>query len=370
MHVDIPNPGPDRQQAKQTDIIYNALQKLLPRSMPAISNKYFASSSVRFATKKLILKIRTHSLWTAAYARKINKPYKTSAGSRDDGRCPLCCTSSSPGPPTGDRMRRDPLRDSAAHILGSCRHADMAALYTERHNQALLLVHRALMQSVSSQPCIVIMDATSKAQLPPGIYSNRLPAWLLPSINDTMRSKLRPDLLIIEGICPVDLTSLDLSDPTTALDVRRRCKITIVELGYTIEHNLDEKLESKRMQHQKLVQLLLADGWQIPDAPPHDPPLPPLHDPSLYQLGNLQLNTNARKVHLLILGSTGVIFNHLPSQLRHLGVPHPSISPLLTRLHYHAVKFASTIVNKRRTLEQTPAFISFSSPPHHAHDPP
>jgi hypothetical protein len=25
------------------------------------------------------------------------------------------------------------------------------------------------------------------------------------------------------------------------------------------------------MQHQKLVQLLLADGWQIPDAPPHDP---------------------------------------------------------------------------------------------------
>ena len=122
------------------------------------------------------------------------------------------------------------------HILGSCRHADMAALHTERHNQALLLVHRALMQSVSPQPCIVIMDATSKAQLPPGIYSNRLPAWLLPSINDTMRSKLRPDLLIIEGICPADLTSLDLSDPTTALDVRRRCKITIVELGYTIEH--------------------------------------------------------------------------------------------------------------------------------------
>ena len=130
----------------------------------------------------------------------------------------------------------------------------MAALYIERHNQALLLVHRALMQSVSPQPCIVIMDATSKAQLPPGIYSNRLPAWLLPSINDTMRSKLRPDLLIIEGICPADLTSLDLSDPFA--DVRRRCKITIVELGYTIEHNLDEKLESKRMQHKNLVQLL------------------------------------------------------------------------------------------------------------------
>jgi hypothetical protein len=168
MHVDIPNPGPDRQQAKQTDIIYNALQKLLPRSMPAISNKYFASSSVRFATKKLILKIRTHSLWTAAYALKINKPYKTSAGSRDDGRCPLCCTSSSPGPLTGDRMRRDPLRDSAAHILGSCRHADMAALYTERHNQALLLVHRALMQSVSPQPCIVLITPPAKHNCPRG----------------------------------------------------------------------------------------------------------------------------------------------------------------------------------------------------------
>ena len=186
--------------------------------------------------------------------------------------------------------------------------------------------------------------------------------------------KSSPDILIIDGLAPADLVTLNLSDPTnptTLQALHRRCKIIILELGYTIEHCLDETLTVKRQQHIRLVRLLLEAGWHIPDTPPHAPPLPPLHDPSLDRSGNLQLNSSARKIHILILGSAGVIFNHLPSHLSHLGIPSPLIPPLLAHLHFLAVRSATAIISKRRQLEHDPSiFIPHSSPPLRPHEPP
>ena len=49
--------------------------------------------------------------------------------------------------------------------------------------------------------CFTIMDATSLRNLPLGIHST-FPHWLLPDVDPDTRNKLRPDILLIQGLSP------------------------------------------------------------------------------------------------------------------------------------------------------------------------
>ena len=44
------------------------------------------------------------------------------------------------------------------------------------------------------------MDAGQAADLPEGVAGKRLPPWILPKVDNETRRKLRPDILIIEGL--------------------------------------------------------------------------------------------------------------------------------------------------------------------------
>ena len=48
------------------------------------------------------------------------------------------------------------------------------------------------------------MDVGQAADLPEGVAGKRLPPWILPKVDNETRGKLRPDILIIEGLehCP------------------------------------------------------------------------------------------------------------------------------------------------------------------------
>ena len=44
------------------------------------------------------------------------------------------------------------------------------------------------------------MDVGQAADLPEGIAGKRLPPWIQPKVDNETRGKLRPDILIIEGL--------------------------------------------------------------------------------------------------------------------------------------------------------------------------
>jgi hypothetical protein len=154
---------------------------------PSLARATTHITSLWDAAIRNLLKIRFRSLWTAARAKQINYPYRTAAGNNKTDVCHIC------------HRRKHSQRDTQGHLLSACTHPDLAALYIKRHNLALCMIQRSVNTHSDLGNCYTIMDATTKEDLPPGVASNRIPPWVLPSISDEVHNRLRPDLLIFQG---------------------------------------------------------------------------------------------------------------------------------------------------------------------------
>ena len=62
-----------------------------------------------------------------------------------------------------------------------------------------------------------ILDATDENSLPHGVAANRIAKWILPTVDDAIRKKLRPDLMIFEHFESRFVTGLPLSQNTSFL---------------------------------------------------------------------------------------------------------------------------------------------------------
>ena len=100
-------------------------------------------------------------------------------------------------------------------------------------------------------------------QLPPGVSATRISPWVLPSVPDDQRLRLRPDLLIFEGLTSTDkrLPSLTTRATPNLRSLQRGVTIHIIELTFTSHH--DNALTDKMQQHTLLVSLLQAAGWAV-----------------------------------------------------------------------------------------------------------
>jgi hypothetical protein len=98
----------------------------------------------------------------------MNKPYHTSSGTHSDGTCPIC--------PPHANLPGVTLQnvDTAGHILGGCLHPEMKARYISRHNKAILLIHKAIINGTKGNT-FMIMDASDKTHLPSGVFDSRIP---------------------------------------------------------------------------------------------------------------------------------------------------------------------------------------------------
>ena len=321
------------------------------------------TSTCLFTTIRHVLKIRVNQLWTAARALQCSLPYRTQAGVRTDGCCPICPV-------------RHPPTDNTAHILGACSHPKMQELIINRHNKAALMIHAAIMDD-STDPdrggaFYTILDVCSTSALPPGAHATRIPQWILPAVPDAERALLRPDMLIIHGLTYTDYLQYHPENHPTPqaaaaclAKIQRLYPVRIVELGYTIESLYTDTLTNKRQQHLTLIHHLLAAGWRIDDAPnlPLHPPLPALPPHPLFPTTTgTTLTVAARKTHIIILGSSGSIFNSTPAVLEHLGILPSSLTPLLRRLHIHSVQYVGHIISHRRRLENLPSDFRPNSP--------
>jgi hypothetical protein len=184
-----------------------------------------------------------------------------------------------------------------------------------------------------------IMDATAAASLPDGVIGTRVPSWMLPSVPSQDLALLRPDLLIIEGLSTTAAAALGgrLQDPSVLAHIQSRCRIHLIELGYTSESLHSQSVHRKQDQHSQLLLALAHAGWTV---------VPGFH---------------GSPYHVLMLGITGVIFRPFTDVLNLLGLRPDAITTLLRDLHVHSVRFVSSLVRLRRRIEAS-GHLQFEPP--------
>ncbi len=203
-----------------------------------------------------------------------------------DGRCPLC------GAP-----------DSGTHVLGACTHRRLKGLYIERHNEAVAIAGKAIMEGEKGGCLTVLMaDAGWHGKVTGLSDVPRIPRQVLPDVPEATLQRLRPDILLFERSTQ-DNMPLSLADLEDA-EHRRRCKVHVVEVGFCTEVSYPQKFKEKGEQHGLLMDHLKQAGY-----------------------ADVQL-------HLLIYGSIGGIFRLTALHLGHLGIPHPKAEALLQTMHW------------------------------------
>jgi ribonuclease HI len=284
-------------------------------SEPCVGDWVWRTSSCPWRALRLVLLVRFGVLWTARRALLLNLPYVLPGGAVTTGACPLC------GAP-----------DSAGHILGSC--PALADYVISRHNKAVAFIQEAVgLGSLSG--CFTVMDACARADLPAGVADTRLPAWLLPDVPAEVLSRLRPDMLLVQGMPATAPASAGFYTPGAQARFRASCTISILEVGYASDSGFQDTLALKQTQHLDLCARLVAAGW------------------------TLSLTPSGCPFRVILLGTTGHVFAPALATLLHFGVSHQHAVALLRRLCTHATLFVLSIVCRRRRLERSLPLLAF-----------
>ena len=215
-----------------------------------------------------------------------------------------------------------PLPDGTNHVLGGCDNPLMEARYTARHNNAVVHIYKAFRQG-SMDAYYTVLDATSLTNLPPGVSNNRLPKWLLPRVRNRHRRRMRPDMLVVEGLLDADLENI-VSGSYAYRAMKRNCIIHVLEVGYCAESRHTEALVIKKQQHAEPLSALSQEGWKV-------------HNNS---------------VDVVLLGTAGTVFKPFTEIMQTLKIPEAIIKSTIQTLSVHAVKTAHSIVLSRRELER------------------
>ena len=185
---------------------------------------------------------------------------------------------------------------------------------------------RAIQKTIAKNRAIAgfftIMDAGKATETPPGVNATRVPGWMLPEVHPETLKKMRPDIMIVQGMRPGQ------QGPGTDLknfkwNIKNKYRIHIVEVGYCSDTWHAERQAEKHQQHQRLIKTLRDAGWNVPEA----------------------------NVHTLMLGTCGTILQSTLEHLEKLQVSRGAAKTLALRLHRHAVTTAHAIVIQRRRNE-------------------
>jgi hypothetical protein len=257
-----------------------------------------------FSAIILNLKLNWGLVWNAGKAARCAKPRPGQP--TPSGQCPLCHAP-----------------DSGSHIYGGCKHPSMQAHYISRHNGAVQRLTKLIHTGSATQNCYTIMDATAADALPTGVSDNRIPAWILPAVPEATRLKMRPDIMIIEGLRNEDVEAFQQMGSYQATAMRQYT-VHVIEVGYAANTRYLEKLQEKKEQHTRLCEALAAEGWRVQNTDNHQ----------------------------IILGTGGNIHGPTEALLNSLGVADDDKrKSALRKLSALAVNKGQHIITCRRQLE-------------------
>ena len=156
--------------------------------------------------------------WGTLPNQKLAHRYKLA----DSPNCPLC-----------NRM------DSVGHLLGGCEHPEARGNKILRHDGAVKLILHAIAKGPKGG-FYKIMDAGKENDLTSDIAGKRVRPWLFPRIDENLtaqekraeaarRRKLRPDILVIEGLETANIRGKSTEEIRLYLtDNRHRLKVHIL----------------------------------------------------------------------------------------------------------------------------------------------
>ena len=226
------------------------------------------------------------------------------------------------GRPIG-QVARDPLcplcgeLDGSTHLLLQCKHRAIKAMQIGRHNQAGRLIQRSLQRCSALGSAYTVLDVCGRAQLEENdAAATRIPAWVLPNVDEGTRAIMRPDILRIIGLPPAPTAE----DIQRARRLQRHRRIQIVEIGYTMDTRWRQAYAEKEKQHKQLIEHLHAAGWKVDG-------------------------------HIIILGACGAVYASGQRALQELGLSKCHTRELLTELSCMAVQAAHNITCARRRIE-------------------
>ena len=311
-------------QANQDTIYFQAWKGIAQHISTDISNGYWEEEGkVTDAMLRNVNKSKTGQIWHKGKAFLWKMPYMPGWPIATDSMCPLC------GEP-----------DSQSHILGGCAHPEMKKMVIHRHDEAHRIIINAINKGNLGSFAIVADVGTAASLGNLGVHHKRIPEWVLPNSMlalhsqdpDTLRDKLRPDIMMIEleqheraeyqgnsrNAAARTLTS-SVTDPRTGNGRQRR--IWLMEGGYCSDTKFEEKLAEKTVQHERLIELLKIYGYDV-------------------RLGPMPL------------GYAGTVYTTNLSVLQEFGLNRSEAKTVLKRLHLHAIKCLHNIVKERRYLER------------------
>ena len=168
-----------------TGIYGCAWEKAIPTLHLPSSFNFWKDNQITQCLKTLTFK----AMWGYLWNNKLAFRYSMAKSPN----CPLC------GEP-----------DSTGHMLGGCLHPEAQAMTIARHDGAVKIIQKP-MNTSNLGGFYTTMDVGKASDLPEGVSSK---PWLFPSTEslskedrdqqDKKRSKLRPDILVIEGFTTQD----------------------------------------------------------------------------------------------------------------------------------------------------------------------
>ena len=267
-----------------------------------------AKSNLPFSIKKTLWKYKGGAL----YNNKLGKRM----GHCSTSLCPLCNQ-----------------EDSAGHMLGECHHDHLKGLHCQRHDNTVYRLCKLLRNSKDPSISRSLLQADAQAsygkllrdtdhlpalpRLEEG-HESVLPEWLLPSLSDEERKKLRPDILCMA----IDSThTLDGEDYLEV--IKKHATFHILEVGYGGDTFYHLTKERKMQQHAHLINLLRQEGWKVQGTDP------------------------------IIFGHGGSIYKDTKDVLTNkYQVPHHLVRAFLSKTQREAAHYAHQIVVTRRYLEK------------------
>lgn len=208
--------------------------------------------------------------------------------------------------------------DGSTHLLLECLHRQIKAMQIARHHAAGLLIHASLKRHSTTGSAYTVLDVCGQAQLDANeAAGTRIPAWMLPEVDVDTLAKLRPDIMRVVGLSPTPTTE----EIESACRRKDKCRIQILEVGYTMDTRWREAYKKKQEQHAELVRLLREAGWNV-DEP-----------------------------YIFILGVCGAVYHSSHQALLALGLSKAHAAELLVALSKLAMQWAHDITCARRRLE-------------------
>lgn len=261
--------------SNQHTIYYQSLQKTVPQAAAAISHKFLKDKRITHGERKHALQYRYGGLYTNKLAYRY--------GHAPSPNCTLCGQ-----------------LDGGHHSVSGC--AAVNKLVIERHNGAARHILKAVADGQLGGALIMSDVGNAEKMAEAGFAARpapRIPAHILPEVENEMRNSLRPDGLLVANV----------DQPTSER------KVYIVEVKYAADTNTQNQESNADRQHDQLQEMMHQAGY----------------DPEKIVRANI------------ILGVGGTIFKDNITTMGTLGVSKKEAEKTLTKVHRHSIKWLHNI---------------------------